>query len=50
MTQFMTQHSHNLLCLTLLDQRVVNDDMLLPWQSIEVRIAMRTPFAPVNDI
>lgn len=46
----MAQHGHHLLRLTLLDQSVVDDNVLLPGQAIEVRIAMRAPLAPINNI
>ena len=48
--QLMRQHGYHLLLLALLDQRVEQDNLLLPRQTREVGIAVRAPFAPVDDL
>lgn len=48
--QLVAQHSDNLLWLALLDQSIVEDDVLLPRQTIEVGIAVSTALAAVNDM
>lgn len=49
-TKFVAQDRNNLLRLTLLNQRVVDDDVLLPRQPVEVRIAVRAPLAAIDDV
>lgn len=46
----MTQDGDNLIGLTLLNQSVVDDDVLLPGQAKEVGIAVGAALATVNDI
>lgn len=50
MTQLMTQDGHDLFRLAFLDQRVVDDDVLLPRQAVEVRVGMRASLASVDNI
>lgn len=50
MTKFVTQNSNDLIRLTLLNQRVVDNNVLFPGQTEKVRIAVRTPLATVDDI
>lgn len=50
MAKLMAKHSNNLLGLCLLDQSIVDDNVLLPWQTVEVGIAVGTALAPVNDM
>lgn len=50
MTEFMAQDSNDLLRLTLLNQRVVDNNVLLPRESIKVGIAMSTALATINHI
>lgn len=49
-TKFVTQNSDNFFRLTLLNQGVVDDNVLLPGQSKEVGVAVSTALATVNDI
>lgn len=50
MAKLMAKHSNNLLRLGLLNQSIVDDNVLLPWQTIEVGIAVGTALAAVNDM
>lgn len=50
MTQFMAQDSNNLFRFTRLEQRVINDNVLLPRQAIEVRIAVSASLAAIDDV
>lgn len=50
MTEFVTKNSNNLIWLTLLNQSVVDDNVLFPGQTKEVRVAVGTPPATVDDI
>lgn len=49
-TQLVGKHGLNLLGVRLLDQRVVDDNLLLPWQASEVGIAVGAALAAVNDL
>lgn len=49
-TKFMTQNRDNFFRLTLLNQSVVDDNVLLPGQSKEVGVAVSTALATVDDI
>ena len=46
----MAQHSNNLLRLGLLNQSIVDDNVLLPWQTVEVGITVGTALAAVNNV
>lgn len=46
----MTQNSNDLIRLALLNQRVVDNNVLLPGQTEKVRVAVRTPLATVDNI
>lgn len=46
----MRQHRNDLLRLALLNQRVVDDNVLLPREPKEVRVAVRAALAPVNHV
>ena len=46
----MTQYCYHLFGLALLDKSVVDDDVFLPRQSIEVRVAVGTSLTAINDI
>ena len=48
--KLVTQHSDNLLGFGLLNQGIVDDNVLLPWQTVEVSIAVGTALAAVNDM
>ena len=48
MAKFVTKHCFDLFRLTLFDERVVNNDVLLPWQAEEVSIAVCASFAAVD--
>ncbi len=50
MTQLMRQHRHHFLLFALLDQRVVEYNLLLPWKPGEVRVAVRRARAAVDDL
>lgn len=49
-SKLMAKNSDNLLGLTLLNQSIVDNNMLLPRQAIEVRITMRAPLTSVNNM
>jgi len=49
-TEFVAQHGNNLLRLALLKQGIVDDNVLLPRQTIEVSVAMGTALAAINDV
>lgn len=48
--KLVAQHSNNLLRLGLLNQGIVDNNVLLPWQAVEVGIAVGTTLAAVNDM
>lgn len=48
--QLVRQHGDDLLGLALLNQRVVDDNVLLPRQAEEVRVAVGAALAPVDDV
>jgi hypothetical protein len=48
--ELVCQDSDNLLGLALLDQRIVDDNVLLPRQTEEVGVAVRTALASINDV
>ena len=48
--QLVRKNRNDLLRLALLNQRVVNDNVLLPRQTKEVRVAVRAALAPVNHV
>lgn len=48
--QLVREDSLNLRNRRLLDQRVVNDDLLLPGQAGEVGVAVRAPLTPIDDL
>ena len=50
MAELMAEDSDHFLRIALLDQSVIDDDMLLPWQTKKVCIAVSAPLAAVNDI
>lgn len=49
-SEFMGQNGSDLLSLALLDQRIVNNNVLLPRQTEEVGIAVRTALASIDNI
>lgn len=49
-TKLMCKNSHNFLGLALLDQGIVNDNMLLPRHTKEVRVAMSASLTTINNI
>ena len=49
-TQLMTEDCNNFLRFALLDEGIVNDNMLLPWQTKEICVAVCTSLASINDI
>ena len=46
----MREHSDDLARLALLNERVVDDDVLLPRQAKEIRVAVSATLAPVDDV
>ena len=50
MSELMAKHSGDFLDVRLLDQGIVDDDLLLPWQTVEICIAVCAPLTTVNDI
>lgn len=46
----MSQNGSDFLGFALLDQGIIDDNVLLPWQAKEVGVAMRASLASVNDI
>ena len=50
MSELMAKYGGDFLDVGLLDQGVVDDDLLFPWQTIEICVAVCTPFTTVNDI
>jgi len=50
MTQLVRQHGNNFLVLALLNQRIINNNVLLPRQPEEVGIRMRAPLASIDDV
>lgn len=50
MTKLMAQDGNHFLRLTLFNQSVVDDNVLLPRQSVKVGIAVSTPPATVNHV
>ena len=50
MSKFVCQDCYNLLRLALLDQGVVDDNVLLPWHTKEIGVAVSTSFATINDV
>lgn len=50
MTQFMAQDSNHLFRFTSLEERIIDNNVLLPRQTIEVRIAVSAPLAAIDDV
>ena len=50
MAELVGEDRHYFLCLAFLDQGVVDDDLFLPWQAVEVGVAVGTPFATINNV
>ena len=50
MPKFMCKYRYNFLGLGFLNERVVDDNVLLPRHPEEISITVRTSFAPVNNI
>ena len=50
MTEFVAQYCNDFFRLTLLNERVVNDDMFLPGKPIKVSVTVSTSLATVDDI
>lgn len=48
--QFMAQNGNNLFSLALLKQGIVDNNMLLPWQSEEIGVAMGASFTSINNV
>lgn len=49
-TEFVCENRNDLLCLAFLNQRVVDNDMLLPRQAEEVGVAVCTSLTSINNI
>lgn len=49
-TKLVCENSHDLLGFTLLNEGVVDDNVLLPWQTEEVGIAVGASLASINDV
>ena len=50
MTELVCENCHDLLSFTLLDEGVVDDDVLLPWQTEEVGIAVSASLASIDNV
>ena len=50
MTKLVSQNSHDFLSLALLNQSIIYDNMLLPWQTKKVGVAVSTSLATINNI
>ena len=50
MAEFVSQHSDDLLCAGLFNQRVKQNDMLGPWESEKVSVTVSTTFGSVNHV
>lgn len=48
--ELVCENGHDLLGFTLLDEGVVDDDVLLPWQTKEVGVAVGASLASINDV
>ena len=49
-TKLVAENSDDLLRLTLLKQGVVDDNVLLPWQTVEVSVTVGTALAAINNM
>jgi len=49
-TKFVAQNGDNLLGLALLKQGIVDDNVLLPWQTVEVGVAVSAALATVDNV
>ena len=49
-TKFVAQNCDNLLGLALLKQGIVDDNVLLPWQTVEVGVAVGAALATVDNV
>ncbi len=45
----MRKNSDNLLFVAFLNQGIVDDNVLLPWKTEEVSIAVRTALTAIDD-
>lgn len=50
MTKLMTENGDHFLWFTLLNECIVDHNMLLPWQTKEIGIAVSTPLAAIDDV
>ena len=50
MPELVAQHGNDLLCLAFFDKGIIDDNVFLPGETIEIGVAVSTPFAAVNDI
>lgn len=50
MSQFVRQNGSHFFGLALLNQGIVDYNVLLPWQTKEIGVAVRASFAPVDNI
>ena len=50
MAKFVAEHGDDLFRVTFLDQGIEDDNVLLPWEPIEVRVTVCAPLAAVNDV
>lgn len=48
--ELVCENCHDLLGLALLDEGVVDDDVLLPWQTKEVGVAVCASLASINNV
>lgn len=49
-TELVGENSDNLLGLALLDEGVVDDNVLLPWETEKVGVAVSAALASINDV
>lgn len=50
MAQFMSKYRHHFCLFALLDQRIVEHNLLLPWEAGEVRVTVRGARAAIDDL
>lgn len=48
-TEFVGKNGNDFIGLRLFNQGVVNDNVLLPRQTVEIGIRVRASFASIND-
>jgi hypothetical protein len=49
-TELVRQDSEDLIWVALLEQGIVDDNVLLPWETVEVGVGVGAALAPVDDV